>query len=270
MSLEKLRKRGTEAWDEEDREDVAEAITDALGDNSLGAAAGWVATHLKLVAILVFALLFVILAVGWKISRDRQNELRQQIDRQNELIEALENKVDDQDSKKSIPVITSETLKSELGALQELVTQEYVYTNADKREQDAKWIFGWSRPLSKSSLLITYDGTIKAGIDMSEVQVEVNEERRTITVTLPASKITDNNIPQESITVVEVKDGLFNEVTFDDYNTFISEQKIIMENKAIERGLLEEADEEARNAIKAFLSVMPAMTGENAYTLEIN
>lgn len=102
---------------------------------------------------------------------------------------------------------------------------------------------------------------------MNEVQIDINEDTRTITVTLPDSKIMDNNIPQESITVVEVKNGLFNEITFDDYNAFISEQKIIMEQKAIDRGLLETADKEARETIQAFLSVMPGMTGEDAYTL---
>lgn len=202
--------------------------------------------------------------------RQAQKEMQEQLERQNLVIDSLEKKQGENvDSSKSIPVITSETIKRELGSLQELVTQEYIYTNADKREQDAKWIFGWSRPFSNSSLLLTYDGTIKAGIDMGEVQVNVNEESRTIIVTLPASKITDNNIPQESVTIVEVRDGLFNEVTLDDYNNFISEQKIIMEEKAIERGLLTKADEEARKAIKAFLSLMPGMEGENAYKLII-
>ena len=120
--------------------------------------------------------------------RQAQTEMQEQLERQNLVIDSLEKKQGENvDSSKSIPVITSETIKRELGSLQELVTQEYIYTNADKREQDAKWIFGWSRPFSNSSLLLTYDGTIKAGIDMGEVQVNVNEESRTIIVPLPAA-----------------------------------------------------------------------------------
>lgn len=219
---------------------------------------------------LILVVCVVALFVSLNAHRQAQKEMQEQLERQNLVIDSLEKKQGEKiDSSKSVPVITSETIKSELGSLQELVTQEYIYTNADRREQDAKWIFGWSRPFSNSSLLLTYDGTIKAGIDMSEVQVDVDEENRTITVTLPASKITDNNIPQESITVVEVKDGLFNEVTFDDYNSFISEQKIVMEQKAIERGILTKADEEAQKAIRAFLSLMPGMEGEDAYKLII-
>ena len=146
---------------------------------------------------------------------------------------------------------------------------EYIYTNADRRTDNVKWLFNWTRPFSGTSLLVTYDGSIKAGVDLSEVQVVVDEEARKITITLPPSRITDNNILQESITVVEVKNGLFNEVTFDDYNTFISEQKVIMESKAIERGILEKASEEARKSIEAFLAPLPGLTGKDAYSLEI-
>lgn len=218
---------------------------------------------------LIAIVLVVCVVTLFTSNHKAQKEMKEQLERQNLVIDSLEKKQGNDNTSEAIPKVTSETLKDELGTLQELVTQEYIYTNADKREQDAKWIFGWSRPFSNSSLLLTYDGTIKAGIDMSEVQVDVDEENRIITITLPESKITDNIIPQENITVVEVKDGLFNEVTLDDYNSFISEQKVIMEQKAIDRGLLTKADEEARKAIQAFLSLMPGMEGENAYKLEI-
>ncbi len=220
----------------------------------------------------IIALISIVCVVALFISlnshRQAQKEMQEQLERQNLVIDSLEKKQGEKvDTSKSIPVITSETLKSQLNSLQELVTQEYIYTNADKRTDNAKWLFGWARPFSDTSLVLTYDGVIKAGINMNEVQIDINEDTRTITVTLPDSKIMDNNIPQESITVVEVKNGLFNEITFDDYNAFISEQKIIMEQKAIDRGLLETADKEARETIQAFLSVMPGMTGEDAYTL---
>ncbi len=224
---------------------------------------GFVPWLMVIVLLVCVGLLFT---SNWRA----QKEMKDQLERQNLVIDSLKEKQAEDDTSKSIPKITSETLKSELGTLQELVTQEYIYTNADKREQDAKWIFGWSRPFSNSSLLLTYDGTIKAGIDMSKIEVEVNEEGRVIKITLPESRITDNIIPQESITILEVKDGLFNEITLDDYNAFISEQKTIMEQKAVERGLLEKADGEARKAVRAFLSLLPGMEGENAYRLEIN
>lgn len=217
--------------------------------------------------LLILALvIMVILVIS---SQKRQKEIEGQLERQNELVDALREKEGSKDTKEKV-VITSDIIKERLSSIRELVTQEYIYTNADKREGKETWIFGWTRPFSENSIILTYDGTIKAGVDLNEVEVVVNEEKRTITVTLPPSKITDNNIPQETINVVEVKDGLFNNVTFDNYNEFISEQKLIMQEKAIDQGLLIKANEEAKEAIIAFLSVMPGIgDGEDSYKLEI-
>lgn len=217
--------------------------------------------------LLILALvIMVILVIS---SQKRQKEIEGQLERQNELVDALREKEGSKDTKEKV-VITSDIIKERLSSIRELVTQEYIYTNADKREGKETWIFGWTRPFSENSIILTYDGTIKAGVDLNKVEVVVNEEKRTITVTLPPSKITDNNIPQETINVVEVKDGLFNNVTFDNYNEFISEQKLIMQEKAIDQGLLIKANEEAKEAIIAFLSVMPGIgDGEDSYKLEI-
>ena len=56
-----------------------------------------------------------------------------------------------------------------------------------------------------------------------------------------------------------MKNGLFNEVTFDNYNDFVSEQKVVMEQKAIEQGLLEKANVEAKALIENFISVIPGI-----------
>ena len=248
--------------------EIMERIGEVMEDGLPGK--GFRSWKMLAAAALIFAVLAGLLYLSWSRQSQLRRQLEQQtaqIERQNQLIEALEDKKEA--SQKSIPVITSETLKSQISSLQELVTQEYIYTNADRRTDNVKWLFGWTRPFSGTSLLVTYDGSINAGIDLSEVQVDVDEEARKITITLPPSRIMDNSIPQESITVLEVKNGLFNEVTFDDYNTFISEQKILMENKAVERGILEKASEDAKRALEAFLAPLPGISGEDAYTLEI-
>lgn len=195
-----------------------------------------------------------------------QAEMEATIERQNEVIDGLTKDVKDKDEfiKDNVPVITSETLKEKLSQVCDLVTEQYAYHNADKLEQDQSWLFGWKRPFSTKSVLVTYDGIIKAGVDLSRVVPEVDEEKRTVTVTLPASRITDNNIPQESIEVLEIKNGLFNKVTIEDYNEFISQQKVVMQERAIEQGILDEADKNAQNVVRALLSAIPGM-GE--YTL---
>lgn len=216
------------------------------------------------IVVLVPFVIAVILGMFLRSAHAHQQEMQAQLDHQAEMLSALHKQQGDTVEENEVVTITSETLRNQLNNLSELVTQEYIYTNADKRESKETWAFGWNIPFSGNSLLVTYDGTIKAGIDLSQVKIDVNEENRTIAVTLPASRITDNDIPQETINVVEVKDGLFNKVSFDNYNDFISEQKIVMEERAINQGLLSKADEEAKTLIKSFLSVLPGM---DSYTL---
>ena len=164
------------------------------------------------------------------------------------------------------PQITKEQLEQQLSSLSELVTAKYFYRNATRQEGSKTRLWGWTMPFSDISLLAAYDGTIKAGIDFNQIKIDVNESQKVITVTLPPSKITDNNIPQETINVLEVKNNLFNETTFNDYNQFISAEKDVMEEKAIEQGILVEANNEAQATIKAFLSLVPGM---NNYKLTV-
>jgi len=207
--------------------------------------------------------------------------LKDELERQKQLAEDLEEHANKQKSEleklqgeveellniqEEEPVITTAQIEEQLASVRELVTKKYIYTNADRGEYNKTWLWGWDMPFSDKSLLVRYDGTIKAGIDLSAVQVDVDEGKRKITVTLPESKITDNNVPQDTVQVYETRDGLFNKVTIDDSNALISEGKKTMEEKAIERGLLAEADAEARALIKAFLALVPGM--EN-YTLEV-
>ena len=215
--------------------------------------------------------LLVVLALGVQTARltsakAAQEEMKATIERQNEVIDGLTKDGKDKDRiiKDNVPVITSETLKEKLSQVCDLVTEQYAYHNADKLEQDQSWLFGWKRPFSTKSVLVTYDGIIKAGVDLSKVTPEVDEEKGTVTITLPASRITDNNIPQESIEVLEIKNGLFNKVTIEDYNEFISQQKVVMQEKAIGQGILNEADKNAQDVVRVLLSAIPGMSG---YTL---
>lgn len=226
----------------------------------------WTKKHKMSVVIILFVIITLVLALRLRSSSHNQTQLEQkyeeqakQLEQQNLVISALSAKNDELEAKKSIAVISSDTIKQQLNSLSDLVTQQYIYTNADKKESSEKWLWGVKRPLSGKTIIITYDGIIKAGIDLSKIDVDVNNDKRTITVTLPASRITDNNIPQESIETVEVKDGLFNKVTVEDYNDFISEQKPKMEQKAIDQGLLVEADKEAKSAVRVLLSSMPGI-----------
>lgn len=231
---------------------------------------------IALVVIVIFAGLFVAL----RVVSNQNGELKDQItdaEKEMEVLRDVNKKLKEENTSliqqiedlivEPAPVITTAQIEEQLVSLRELITAKYIYKNAARMEGNKTWMWGWKLPFSDTSLLATYEGYIKAGIDLNKVEISVNENTRTITVKLPPSEVTDNNIPQETITVLEVKNNLFNEITFDEYNTFIAAEKPKMEDEAIRKGLLTDANVEAQAAIKAFLNLIPGM---ETYTLIIN
>ena len=163
------------------------------------------------------------------------------------------------------PVITSDLLGEQLRSIQELGTVAYYYTNMGRFENSGDF-YGWKVPFTTKSFIVSYDGAIKAGVDLSEVTVRIDEENRAVTVTLPAGKILSHEIPEDSIQIFDESNNIFNSITIEDYTGFTAEQKSILEQRAIDNGLLAEAEEKARTTVQAFLSLMPGM---DAYTLRI-
>lgn len=195
-----------------------------------------------------------------EVKNDTIVALKDQQSRQQTVIGDLKNKIDEiLIVVEPDPVITTANINEQLNSIQELVTKEYIYTNASRREANKTWLWGWDMPFSDTNLLVTYDGTIKAGINLSKIKPAVDEEKRTITILLPKSEILSHDLPTETIKVLEVKNNLFNEITFDNYNEFIAAEKKVMEQKAIDRGLLTDATNEAKTIIRESLNLLPGM-----------
>lgn len=193
-----------------------------------------------------------------ELYKESTNALTQQVAGLNATKEDLNNQLEELlNVQKTAPVVTRDILEEQVSSLSELVTKKYIYRNASRQESDKTWLWGWTMPLSNVSLLALYDGVITASVDLKEIKFNVNEDSKVITITMPASKIFDHNIPQETINVVEVKNNLFNKVTFNDYNKFISAEKVVMEQKAIEQGLLTDASKEAKTLVEAFIKNIP-------------
>lgn len=163
------------------------------------------------------------------------------------------------------PAITSDLLGQQLRQAQELVSVEYHYTNMGKFENQVDF-YGWKVPFTTKSFLVSYDGLIKAGVDLSQVQVTVNELAHTVTVVLPEGKILSHEIPEDSIQVFDETHNIFNPITIQDYTAFTQDQKQAVEQKAVENGLLTGAEEKARAAVESFLLLMPGMED---YTLTV-
>lgn len=163
------------------------------------------------------------------------------------------------------PTITSDLLGQQLRSVQELVSVEYHYTNMGKFENQLDF-YGWKVPFTTKSFLVSYDGVIKAGVDLSEAQVDVDEVRKAVTITLPESKILSHEIPEDSLQVFDETRNIFNPITIEDYTGFTKDQKAEVEQKAIDEGLLTDAAEKARGAVETFVSLLPG-SGDYTWTI---
>lgn len=161
--------------------------------------------------------------------------------------------------------LTSDLLSQQIQGISELATVEYNYTNMGKFENQATF-YGWKVPFTTKSFIVSYDGKIKAGIDMSQVEVKVNGKK--ITISVPESKILSHEIDEESIEVFDETKNIFNQISITDYNQFAIDQKNQLEKNAIEKGLLEESQEKVEDVLKTFIKSSYQLSDD--YEIEVN
>ena len=152
--------------------------------------------------------------------------------------------------KKNDYTLDSAVIEASMSEIQELATIEYAYTNLGKFESTKEWQ-GIKIPFTTSKYIITYDGVIKAGYDLSKATIEVNGTE--VTVRLPEVEILSHTIDYNSLQVMDEQYSIFNHVEITDYNSFYAEQSALMEQKAIDKGLYEKAAESGKAMIESLI-----------------
>lgn len=156
----------------------------------------------------------------------------------------------------SAPTITTDLISQRLNGIQELATVEYYYTNMGQYENQLDF-YGWKVPFTTKRFILSYDAVIKAGVDLSALDVRVTDD--TITITLPEPKILSHEIPEDSIQVFDETHNIFNPIRISDYTGFTRDQKALLEERAIENGLLDKASEQACTVVENLLELLPGM-----------
>ncbi len=135
-----------------------------------------------------------------------------------------------------------------------LVTEEY-YLNEVVSYSSVKKLFKTIKlGITESSYLASYDGVISAGLDFEKISVEKNDEERIITIRLPKSEVKYMQIDPESFVLYSEKEGLGNKISLSDYNDSLIELEKNDEKKAVDRGLLKRADDNAKLVISNFVN----------------
>lgn len=152
---------------------------------------------------------------------------------------------------------TSETslLQDNLVELSEWTTLKYEYSNVIiSRTEKSLALPGISDiNYAETIKLIEYSGYLKAGTDLSKIQISYDELSKKLLIRVPKSQILDNVVETEKTKVEDVKGNLFSDyptqIVFDEINA----NKQQLQEEKISQGFLEEADQRVRQLLISFL-----------------
>jgi len=155
--------------------------------------------------------------------------------------------------------IDSAVLESSVREIGELATLVFSYeTVVVVNEQNTASIFGWefNIPGTARSLIITFDGRIRFGIDMDGIEINIiehSDDEYDVQVSLPAPTIQTHEIDMDSILILDENTGLFVRFDLEDYTYFISNQKEYVETRTSTQDLILQAKNNAQRSIYVFL-----------------
>ncbi|SFB73444.1 DUF4230 domain-containing protein [Butyrivibrio sp. YAB3001] len=161
-------------------------------------------------------------------------------------------------SEKVLVTVSTETIQDGLENMGILITQEYYFTQVERYTKEKKLLSVFN---SSSELLYSYDGAVMAGINFEKIKVKKDEENKILTVEIPHSSIQAVTIDKDTFKVYSEKDSLWNPLKIEDYNASLAEYEKVAKQKALENGILERSDEQAKKLVENFINNFPSSSG---------
>ena len=149
-------------------------------------------------------------------------------------------------------VISAEIMEDGLRDMGVLMTGEYSFTEVVSFSKVSQ-LWGMELGFTESSYLCSYDGVVTAGVDLSALRVEKDEDTHIITVTRPAAAIQSIDIDPESFALHAEKISRLNPLSAADFNDSLRELENNAAARAVEKGLLTRADSNADKMIRQFV-----------------
>lgn len=138
----------------------------------------------------------------------------------------------------------------------ELATQSVTTTTVRVETKDLK-LFNVSIPLTQSKYIYTYNTTIKAGINFSDVKWQLGDTDDTshnIYVDIPEVKTLSADIDLDSFKVLHEENNIFSPITLTEHNDSLIQLREIALSDAINSGLYDRALDNAKTILTSFIS----------------
>lgn len=138
----------------------------------------------------------------------------------------------------------------------ELATQSVTTTTVRVETKDLK-LFNVSIPLTQSKYIYTYNTTIKAGINFSDVKWQLGDTYDTshnIYVDIPEVKTLSADIDLDSFKVLHEENNIFSPITLTEHNDSLIQLRENALSNAINSGLYDRALDNAKTILTSFIS----------------
>lgn len=138
----------------------------------------------------------------------------------------------------------------------ELATQSVTTTTVKVETKDLK-LFNVSIPLTQSKYIYTYNTTIKAGINFSDVKWQLGDTDDTshnIYVDIPEVKTLSADIDLDSFKVLHEENNIFSPITLTEHNDSLIQLRENALSDAINSGLYDRALDNAKTILTSFIS----------------
>ena len=155
--------------------------------------------------------------------------------------------------------VTAKVTALQIRDIGELATQAGYFTTVQSIRKSRE-VLGIEVPGTQSNYVYSYDGTIKAGINFGDVDVEVDDLSHTIVVSVPEVRILSTEIDEDSFVLYNDGSNLFTSLKLEDVDKSNTELKKAARETAVKNGLLENARSNAELLIRGFLSGMYDLT----------
>lgn len=138
----------------------------------------------------------------------------------------------------------------------ELATQSVTTTTVRVETKDLK-LFNVSIPLTQSKYIYTYNTTIKAGINFSDVKWQLGDTDDTshnIYVDIPEVKTLSADIDLDSFKVLHEENNIFSPITLTEHHDSLIQLRENALSDAINSGLYDRALDNAKTILTSFIS----------------
>ena len=146
-------------------------------------------------------------------------------------------------------------LLQQVQTLSELVTVKYTLEKVEVWDDPPAPVL--SLFSGDNRILLLAQGTVKAGIDLSQIKpADIQIHEKTITIKLPAARITDCYLNDKETRVIERTTGLFRSFDKDLEQKIRNTVLADMKSDAMRGGIRAEADDRAHKQLASFFTLM--------------